>query len=74
MAAPHGAPRRCRSTRDGRHVGLQAQIEGREEVEGPGEESREDARCVWMGLYGEEEWKIMRACAGGVVKEEWAST
>ena len=51
--------------------GLQAQIEGRKEVEGSGEEWREDARCVWRVLCGEEEREILRVCAGGgVVKEE----
>jgi len=36
------------------------------------EEWREDARCVWRVLCGEEEKEILRACRGGeyVVKEE----
>jgi hypothetical protein len=39
-----------------------------------GEEWREDARCVWRVLRGEEEREIVRACRGGgvvvVAKEE----
>jgi len=51
--------------------GFKAQFEGREEAEGPSEEWREDARCVWRVLRGEEEREIQRACAGGgAVKEE----
>ena len=51
--------------------GLQAQIEGRGEVDRPDEEWREDARCVWRVLRGEEEREILRACAdGGALKEE----
>ncbi len=51
--------------------GFEAQIEGRGDVEGPSEEWREDARCVWRVLHGEEEREILRACAGGgAVKEE----
>ena len=52
-------------------LGYKAQFEGREEAEGPSEEWREDARCVWRVLCGEEEREIQRACAGGgAVKEE----
>jgi hypothetical protein len=29
------------------------------------EEWREDARCVWRVLRGEEESEILRACGGG---------
>ncbi|KAI9457470.1 hypothetical protein BJY52DRAFT_500803 [Lactarius psammicola] len=51
--------------------GFEAQIEGRGDAEGPSEEWREDARCVWRVLRGEEEQEILRACAGGgAVKEE----
>jgi hypothetical protein len=36
------------------------------------EEWRDDARCVWRVLRGEEEREILRACGGGkaIVKEE----
>jgi hypothetical protein len=35
------------------------------------EEWREDARCVWRVLRGEEEREILRACGGeGLLKEE----
>ncbi len=35
------------------------------------EEWREDARCVWRVLRGEEEWEVLRACGGeAVMKEE----
>ena len=52
-------------------LGYKAQFEGREEAEGLSEEWREDARCVWRVLCGEEEREIQRACAGGgAVKEE----
>ncbi|KAH9020805.1 hypothetical protein EDB85DRAFT_2002946 [Lactarius pseudohatsudake] len=51
--------------------GFEEQIKGREDAEGPSEEWREDARCVWRVLRGEEEREILRACAGGgAVKEE----
>ena len=51
-------------------LGYKAQFEGRE-AEGLSEEWREDARCVWRVLCGEEEREIQRACAGGrAVKEE----
>ncbi|KAH8986451.1 hypothetical protein EDB92DRAFT_2116395 [Lactarius akahatsu] len=51
--------------------GFKGQIEGRGDAEGPSEEWREDARCVWRVLRGEEEREILRACAGGgAVKEE----
>jgi len=51
--------------------GFAAQIERRGRAEGPSEEWREDARCVWRVLCGEEEKEILRASAGGgVVKEE----
>jgi hypothetical protein len=51
--------------------GIEARIERRGDVKGPGEEWREDARCVWRVLCGEEEREIQRACAsGGAVKEE----
>ncbi|KAI0270429.1 hypothetical protein BC834DRAFT_841320 [Gloeopeniophorella convolvens] len=30
----------------------------------------DDARCVWRVLRGEEEQEILKACKGGVVKEE----
>lgn len=52
---------------------IETQIEGRGNVKGPGEEWREDARCVWRVLCGEEEREIQRVCAGGgsgAVKEE----
>lgn len=52
-------------------LGYKAQFEGRGDAEGPSEEWREDARCVWRVLCGEEEREIQRACAGGgAVKEE----
>ena len=52
-------------------LGYKAQFEGREEAECLSEEWREDARCVWRVLCGEEEREIQRACAGGgAVKEE----
>ena len=34
------------------------------------EEWREDARCVWRVLRGEEEREILRACGGEVVAKE----
>lgn len=35
------------------------------------EEWREDARCVWRVLHGEEEREILRACGSeAMVKEE----
>lgn len=38
---------------------------------GESEEWREDARCVWSVLRGEEEREILRACGGeAMVKEE----
>jgi hypothetical protein len=51
--------------------GYKAQIEERGDAKGPSEEWREDARCVWRVLRGEEEREILRACdGGGAVKEE----
>jgi head-tail adaptor len=45
-----------------------------QERHGKGEETeewREDARCVWSVLRGEEEREILRACGGeAMVKEE----
>ena len=47
-----------------------AQGEGESESE-ESEEWREDARCVWSVLRGEEEREILRACGGeALVKEE----
>jgi hypothetical protein len=48
---------------------LQERSKGKEEPE----EWREDARCVWRVLRGEEEREILRACgaeASSMVKEE----
>lgn len=45
--------------------GIEAQVEERGDVGGQSEEWREDARCVWRVLCGEEEREIRRACAGG---------
>ncbi|KAI9434584.1 hypothetical protein H4582DRAFT_2060024 [Lactarius indigo] len=51
--------------------GFKKQVEVRGDAEGPSEEWREDARCAWRVLRGEEEREILRACAGGgAVKEE----
>lgn len=59
--------------------GFGARVEGRERKEAggggeeEGEEWREDARCVWSVLRGEEEREILRVCGGGgegVFKEE----
>ena len=47
------------------------QVQVEEHGEESEEEWREDARCVWRVLRGEEEKEILRACGGGgVVKDE----
>jgi hypothetical protein len=56
--------------------GFGARVRLQEERRGEGstkeEEWREDARCVWRVLRGEEEREILRACGGeaSMVKEE----
>lgn len=54
---------------------LERKGEGASEGEGGEEEEewRDDARCVWRVLRGEEEREILRVCGGGgatVMKEE----
>ena len=51
--------------------GFEERVEARrgEDVEEV-EEWREDARCVWRVLRGEEEREILRACGGEVVVKE----
>jgi hypothetical protein len=51
--------------------GFGARVLHEERKGGEAEEWREDARCVWRVLRGEEEREILRACGGEVmVKEE----
>jgi hypothetical protein len=48
--------------------GFEAQVEERGEE--PDGEWRDDARCVWRVLRGEEEREILRVCGGRIVKDE----